>query len=107
MNPNFAFFGFLLMLYALFNVILFPWHYKTAYQVGMPMFTAIMAWMVFAGSVEVAVHIVPALNTSLNAVGTGHLGSQMIVLGAGAVVFASLTWFAAKKAARNFDKVDL
>lgn len=107
MNPNFAFFGFLLILYAIFNAILFPWHYKTAYQVGMPMFTAIFVWMLIAGGVEVAVHVVPVLNSSLNAVGAGHLGSQLIVLGAGAVIFILFTWLAAQKAARNFDKVDV
>jgi hypothetical protein len=107
MNLNFAFFGCVLISYAIFNVIFIPMFYRTAYKVGPPMLLASLAALVFDGAVETAIHTVPALNSTVNAFGTGHLGLQLPVLAAGLVLFFGLTWLAYNKAARNFDKVDL
>jgi ABC-2 type transport system permease protein len=107
MNPNFAFFGFVLIMFAIFNSILFPWFYKTAYKVGTPLIFAILGFMLFGGIVETVVHTVPVLTVNLNAFGAGHLGSQLIVLLSGIAIFFGLTWLAAKQAAKRFEKVDL
>ncbi len=107
MNPNIAFFGCVLIMYAVFNIILLPGFYKTAYKVGVPLLLGTLAAIAFAGAVEAAVHTVPALHTTVNAFGTGHLSSQLIVLVVGIGIFFTLTWLAYKKAAKNFDKVDL
>ena len=107
MNINFAFFGCVLIMYGLFNVILIPGFYKTAYKVGVPVLLAITAALIFAGAVEAAVHLVPALGATVNAFGTGSIGSQLAVLAAGFVIFFGLTWISYRKGAANFEKVDL
>lgn len=107
MNPNFAFFGFVFGMYALFNAVFIPLFFKTAYKVGVPVTLGIAAILVYAGAVEAAVHAVPVLNTHLNAIGAGHLGSQLIALAAGVAIFALGTWATASRAAKNFEKVDL
>ena len=107
MNLNFAFFGFVFVMYAVFNAVFFPMFYKTAYKAGVPVFLGVLAASAFAIAVEFAVHAVPVLTTTLNAMGAGHLESQLPVLIAGIGLFALLTWLAFKKSAKNFEKVDL
>ncbi len=107
MNPNVAFFGCVLMMYAVFNAAFIPKHYKTAYKIGGPMLWGILAVLAFDGAVEFAVHAVPWLNMNMNAFGAARLPNQLLVLTAGIILFALATWLAAKKASRNFEKVDL
>jgi ABC-2 type transport system permease protein len=107
MNPNFAFFGFVLVMYAIFNAVFLPMFFKTAYKVGLPVVLAVLAVSIFIGVVEFLVHTVPLLETNVNALGANHLESQLPVLIAGIVIFALITWLAYLKAAKNFEKVDL
>ncbi|SHH62190.1 ABC-2 family transporter protein [Sporobacter termitidis DSM 10068] len=107
MNPNFAFFGFVLMLYAIFNAIFLPMFYKTAHKVGTPILIALAAVLVYAVAVEAAVHTVPYLKTNINALGADHLSSQLVVLAAGIVLFVLMTLSSLKRSIKNFEKVDL
>ncbi len=107
MNPNLAFFGCVFLMYALFNAVFFPLFYKTAYKVGGPMVLAVLAVLLFAAAVEVAVHVIPWMNTHVNAMGGAHLSVQLPVLAGGIAAFLLVTWLACRKAAVNFDKVDL
>ncbi|MBN2354403.1 MAG: ABC-2 transporter permease [Spirochaetales bacterium] len=107
MNPNVAFFGFVFMMYAVFNFVFFPKYFKTAYKVGGAVVLGVLAVLVFLGAVETAVHLVPWLNTNVNAVGAGRLPGQLLVLAAGIAVYALVTRLAFKRAAARFDKVDL
>ena len=108
MNLNFAFFGCVFIMYGLFNVILIPGFYKTAYKVGVPMLLGSAAAIVFAGAVETAVHLVPALSETVNAFGTGHLGIQLPVLAAGIVIFLRPDLDRLQeRPPKTFDKVDL
>jgi len=43
MNPNFAFFGSMFIMYAIYNIIFLPGFYKTAYNVGKPLLLAAIA----------------------------------------------------------------
>jgi ABC-2 type transport system permease protein len=106
-NPNFAFFGFVFIMYAIFNIIFLPGFYKTAYNVGKPMLAGVIAAFIFAVIVNVAVLMVPALKTNLNGLGTDHIASQLPVLLIGIGFFLGLTWLAYKISADRFEKVDL
>ena len=106
MNPNVAFFGLVLVMYAVFNAVFLPGSYKAAYR---------MLWPILGGSViAVAVGlvlttlpaVVPAL-AGLNDRGLGHLPAQAAVLGVGAGVYAVTTVFACRRAAASFEGVDL
>lgn len=107
MNTNFAFFGFVLILYAIFNLIFFPMFYKTAYKTGIPILSALSATVVGGGIVSVAVGFIPVLRTHLDGLGASHIASQLPVLAAGILLFALLTWIAYKISADRFEKVDL
>jgi hypothetical protein len=107
MNVNFAFFGSIFIMYAVFNIIFLPGFYKTAYNVGKPMVLAIIAAFVFAALFNAAVILVPVLKTSLNGLGASQLASQLTMLFIGIVLFVGLTWFAYKISVNRFEKVDL
>jgi len=107
MNLNFAFFGFVFIMYAIFNVIFLPRFYKTAYKVGGPMLLAVIVVLLFIGAVESAVHLIPFMKIHLDFLGTSHLVSQLIVLIAGIGIFALVTSLAYLRSAKNFEKVDL
>ena len=107
MNVNFAFFGSIFIMYAIFNIIFLPGFYKTAYNVGKPMVLAIIAAFVFAALVNIAVLMVPVLKTNLNGLGTDHIASQLPALFIGIVLFVGLTWLAYKISANRFEKVDV
>ncbi|KLU60049.1 hypothetical protein CEB3_c34800 [Peptococcaceae bacterium CEB3] len=107
MNTNFAFFGLVLMMYAIFNLIFLPGFYKTAYKVGMPIILAICAAAVYVTAVDVAVVSVPVLRASLDGLGSSHMASQLPVLFAGIILFASLTLLAYRISARRFERLDL
>ncbi|KLU62357.1 hypothetical protein CEB3_c12180 [Peptococcaceae bacterium CEB3] len=107
MNTNFAFFGLVLMMYAIFNLIFLPGFYKTAYKVGMPIILAICAAAVYVTAVDVAVVSVPVLRVKLDGLGASHMAGQLPVLLAGVVLFALLTLLAYRISARRFERLDL
>jgi ABC-2 type transport system permease protein len=107
MNTNFAFFGLVLIMYAIFNVIFLPGFYKTAYNVAMSILLAIAAVIVYVVGVTIAVLFVPVLRTNLNGLGASHLSSQLTVLFPGIALFALLTLVAYRISANRFEKLDL
>jgi ABC-2 type transport system permease protein len=107
MNINFAFFGFILVMYAIFNIIFLPGYYKTAYNVGKPMLAAVLGAAVFAIAANVSVMVIPVMKTNFNGLGTDHMAYQLIVLLAAIALFAGLTWLSYKISANRFERVDL
>ena len=107
MNPNFTFFGSIFIMYSIFNIIFLPGFYKTAYNVGKPMLLGVLTSAVFAISVNIAVMLVPVLDTNLNGLGAANFAYQLPVLLAGIALFVLLTWLSYKISANRFEKVDL
>ncbi len=107
MNANIAFFGCILVMYAIFNITFLPMFYKTAHKTVIPVILAISAVIVYVSGLELAVHWVPFLQIHLNPLGANRWISQLMVLIGGIGIFALLTAFAYQRAAQNFEKVDL
>ena len=105
LDPNFAFFGFAFIMFAVFNAIFFPMFYKTAYKVGIPVILAMIVAVVFAVVVEVVVLLVPAVRTVLEA--PQYIGVQLGVLAVGVVIFIIANYAAYKASAKRFEKLDL
>jgi hypothetical protein len=103
-NP--ALFGSVLVMYGLFNLVFLSLHYKTAYKLGVPFGLAGGAVMLYIFVAEAPVHAVPVVKETFDVVGE-HVGAQLAVAGAGAVVFAALSHLAYRVAAARFEKVDL
>jgi ABC-2 type transport system permease protein len=107
MNTNFAFFGFVLIMYAIFNIIFLPGFFKTAYKIGTPMVLAILSVAVYVMAVEVAMAKIPILHATLNGLGTSDIAYQLPILFAGIVLFVLLTILAYRISANYFEKVEL
>jgi hypothetical protein len=103
-NP--ALFGSVLVMYGLFNLIFLSLHYKTAYKLGVPFGVAGGAVLLYIFVAEAPIHAVPVVKETFDVVGD-HVGAQSAVAGAGAVVFATLSYLAYRVAAARFEKVDL
>jgi hypothetical protein len=106
-EANFAFFGFVFVLFALFNIIFIPMFYKTAYQAGKSFLWAGSAVAVYIVVMEAAVQIIPVLKTNLDTSAPDKMIKQLPILAAGIVIYALMMLLAYKKAAHNFEKVDL
>ena len=105
MNANFFALGAALVIFGLFNLIFVGGFFKTAYRTGRPFIVFIIAGFLAVGVFE-ALHHIPGLG-ALNAFGTEHLGLQLGLLAAGALLFALLTASAYSAACRSFEKIDL
>lgn len=105
MNANLVYLGFVLLILGLFNLIFVGGFFKTAYQFAKPFLAFIAAAFFVVGIGETLFHI-PALS-ALNAFGFTHIGLQMGVFTAGVAAFALLTVISARRAIKNFEKIDL
>ena len=107
MNTNLAFFGVVLVMYAVFNIIYLPGSYKKAYRMAWPLLGGSLISVVVGGVLTSVIAFQPDLATLFNDRGLSHLGPQATVFIAGLAVYAGLTLIARHKAISNFAKVDL
>jgi ABC-2 type transport system permease protein len=106
MNTNFAFFGFIFIMYAIFNIVFLPQFYKTAYKV-MPMLFAIFIVTIFVAAINAAVMLIPVLRINLNGLGATHLASQLPILFVGIILFLSTTMLTYRISANRFERIDM
>jgi len=102
-DPNAAYFGFVFVMFALFNIILFPMFYKTAYKFGAAVIVSIVAAMGFAFSAE----MLTIFNERFRMIVEGQVSSQLLLLGAGIGVFILGGIAAYKISVKSFEKVDV
>jgi len=100
---NAAYFGLVFVMFALFNIILFPIFYQTAYKFGVAVIISIVAAIGFALSAELLV----MFNERFRMVVEGKPGPQLIILAAGMVLFVLSAIAAYKISVKNFEKVDV
>jgi len=105
MNANPFFLGAALLIFGLFNVIFLGGFFKTAYQIGKPFITYIIAAFLAIGAAEAAHHF-PGMAV-LNAFGFDHIWLQMLLLLGGAVLYSLMTLLSYRKACADFEKIDL
>lgn len=105
MNANLAYLGYILIVFAAFNILFLGGFFRTAYYVGRPFIVYAIVCFLLIGVGE-TLHHVPGL-TALNAAGTEGIGLQCAVLGAGAAVFIAGTLLSMKKAEKRFENLDL
>ena len=103
MNANPVFLGWVLIIFAQFNVLFVGQFYKTAYKFGRPFVTFIIVALVTVAAAE-ALHHIPGLeflNTS------ERLFVQLALMAAAGVLYAALTVLSCKRAQRRFELLDL
>ncbi len=104
LDANIAFIGFVFMMYGLFNIIMFPMFYKTAYKIAWPSIAAISATVLFAGVVEATVLSFPFAKT-LD--GLDNIRAQIIVLILGIVIYFLLSLLSSRISVKRFERVNI
>ena len=107
MNTNFAFFGTAFLTYAIFNAIFVPGSYKKPYRMLWPLPGGAVISIVVAAVLNTLPLVIPAVSKLLNDTRLGHLPYQLAALLVGLAAFAGATIWANRKAAANFEMVDL
>jgi len=107
LEANVAFFGFVFILYALFNIIFLPIFYKTAYRAGIALLIASAAISLYIVAIEGSIQFIPSLKAFLDTTAPAAQIAQLPILAAGIVIFAGFTYLAFRMSASRFAKVDL
>lgn len=102
-NTNMFFFAKVIVAYMVFNMVFLPYFFKTADQVNKPLFTGLFSFVLVAIIGQILILKFPILNGvesdgALLRVGILIMSILVYILG---------TYFAYKKAARNFERVSL
>jgi len=106
-EANMAFFGLVLIMYALFNFIFLSQFYKTATKVGGPLILSSIALAIYVTAAEAAVQMIPYLKTHLDTTDPATALYRLPVLILGIIIFALSLGYTYRKSAANFEKVDL
>ena len=106
MNPNLAFFGLSLVMYAVFNLIYLPGSYSRPYRMLWPILGGVLAALIVGGTLTTLPAFLPALAV-INDRGLGHFGHQLAVFAVSLLLYAGVIVLAYRRAAANFAKVDL
>ena len=105
MNANQVFLAWVLVIFALFNVIFVGGFFKTAYKFGKPFVVFIVVSFVVVAVAE-ALHFFPGL-AWLNATATMGNGLMWGILAAAVVLFALVTWLSLRRSCTRFEAIDL
>lgn len=105
MNANLFALGVAFVIFGIFNWIFVGGFFKTAYKFAGPFVRFIIVAFVIIFLAE-AVHHVPGLEF-MNVFGTDHMGSQLISLAAGVLIYMALTILSCRKACKDFEEIDL
>lgn len=106
-EANAAFFGLVLVMYALFNLLFLPAFYRTGYRVGRAFLFAGAAVLVYIVAAELLVQCVPVLKASLDTFDPATRGTRLFVLLLGAGLYAAGSLLACRLSERRFARVDL
>lgn len=105
LDPTLAWYGFGLIVYAMFDLVFFPAFYKNGYKAGKAFVFASIPMVVWMIAVEAAAHV-PALGW-LDSDQPKHLLMQLPILAAGIICYVALLSLAYRISVKCFDKVDL
>ncbi|MDR0283438.1 MAG: ABC-2 transporter permease [Propionibacteriaceae bacterium] len=106
MNTNLAFFGLMLLMYGVFNVIFVATSYTWAYRMLWPMLGGMVIATLVGGVTTTLVAVLPALAV-LNDRGLGHPGYQVVIFTAGVLLYAGLTYVGLRKGQANIARIDI
>ncbi|GED71892.1 hypothetical protein BRE01_55940 [Brevibacillus reuszeri] len=105
--PHLGFWGLCFAMFAIYNLLLFPMFYKTAYKYGPAQFAAITAAMIFAGVAQWLGIQSPYVFDLFNGSGANNAALQTSILGLGIVIFIAFTWIAYRISVKRFLQVEI
>jgi uncharacterized membrane protein len=105
-QPTLGAYGYVLVAFAVFNLVLFPWYYKNPAKVNWPpVVSFFVALLVMAGGIGAEVGVYFAMGGDRSS--SSYWLYEGLVMGLGILLFILLSFLAIKKAQKNFEKVDL
>lgn len=104
-EANVAYFGFGLIVYAIFNFLYLTVLFQSAYQVGKAFVIAIIPATAIIALMEYSVHL-PSF-TWLDSLQTGDLIRQLPILGIGILIYIVSNILTYRVASKRFEHVDL
>ncbi|GEM_PF-135820 len=107
MDGNYAFFGFVLISFSLFNFIFLTGYFKTGYKTGRPGVLAAIGFFLSYGLFELLVNVVPNVKEILDTLNPEMVGYQILILTIGLLFYAGSMYFSYRKSVENFDQVNL
>ena len=105
--PSMGFWGLCLVMMAIFNIVLIPLYYKTAYKFSVPLILATASAMIFAGVAQWLGIQIKSVSDIFNVTISEHIGLHASILAAGIVIFAAFALIAYRIAVRRFLQVEL
>ncbi len=104
-DPTVAWYGFGLIIYAVFDLAFFPTYYKNGYKAGKAFVIAAIPMLLLMIGVEGAVHL-PVL-AWLDSYAPQHLMQQIPILFTGILCYMVLLFLAYRISVKRFERVDL
>ena len=105
MNANFAYLGYTLIIFALFNIIFVATYFKTAYNIGKPFIVFCIISMLLIGIAE-TLHHLPNMS-KLNSADFSGAAMQSIVLIIGIAIYIAVTTISMRISIQRFDNIDV
>jgi len=106
-EPSFGFWGLCFVMLAIFNIILIPMYFKTAYKYGAASVASITAAILFAGGAEWLGIQNSFVSDLFKGAGADNLAVQLSILFIGIAIFAIFTIIAYSIANKRFEKVEI
>lgn len=103
-EANVAFFGFVFIMYSIFNSVFLCGFFKSGYKVGKSYLISSIIMFVYVAVLEVAVHF-PKIGAYLDT--TEKQVAQLPILVLGMVIYVISAVLTCKKSQKSFEKVDL
>ncbi|MBE9914740.1 hypothetical protein G8C92_11920 [Paenibacillus donghaensis] len=105
--PHMGFWGLNFAMFAIYNIILIPMYYKTAYKYGTAQLVSIVAAMIFAGVAQWLGIQSSYLFDIFNGSGADNMALQTSILVAGIIIFIAFTMIAYRIAVKRFLQVEI
>lgn len=103
LDLNFAYFGVVLAIFGVFNLLLFPLYYRTAEKFGLPVIISVTTVVALAAAVE----ILAGTNAGVRVFLEERDAVQAVFPVAGLALFAGATFLACRSSARSYMRVEL
>ncbi|MDD3478394.1 MAG: ABC-2 transporter permease [Candidatus Izemoplasmatales bacterium] len=97
---NFAFFGLVLVLFSVFNLVFLPMYFKTGYYFGKPVIIAIVSTMIFAFLMEYSVFQYPWVQNFLE----GNWIDQGIIVFISVVLTIIMNWVSMQRSIWKYER---
>lgn len=98
---NVAFFGLMILLFAIFNIVFLPMYFKTGYYFGKPVIYGIVVTMIYAFIIEYSV----VRYQWFRDIFEGDISTQIIILVIGVIVSVVLSYITIKRSIYNYENI--